>query len=300
MRKKFNIQKKKDLNKISIGTAQFGTFYGIANKIGKLSFSEGKKIVNFSRNININTFDTACDYINAEKILGLIGVNNCNIVSKLPKKVPKNNIAKWVTKSVKKSLKKLKVKKLHAILIHDTKYLSGNQGQELYRGLLNIKKIGLVKKIGISIYNMSELDLILSNFKIDIVQSPFNIFDQRLKSSGWLKKLKKLNIEIHTRSTFLQGLLLMKKNELPKKFKKWNKIFNSWYKLIIKLKKTPQEICLNFVLSHKEIDKVILGFDSLEQFKEITNHVKVHKNPMKKVKVSDKSLLLNPSKWSQI
>ena len=59
MRKKFNIQKKKDLNKISIGTAQFGTFYGIANKIGKLSFSEGKKIVEEAQKRSYRIVDEA-------------------------------------------------------------------------------------------------------------------------------------------------------------------------------------------------------------------------------------------------
>ena len=300
MRKKISSKKKTILNKISIGTAQLGGFYGISNKVGKLSFNEFKKIVVFSRNINVNTFDTASDYKNVEKKLGLIGVNNSKVVSKLSKKIPNNNIFHWVKRSVVKSLNNLKVKKIHAILIHDTKILRGNKGKEIYKGLLNIKKLGLVKKIGISIYNMSELDEVLNNFKIDIVQAPFNFFDQRLKSSGWLKKFKKLNIEIHTRSTFLQGLLLMKKNEIPKKFKKWNKTFNLWFSLIKKMNKTPQEICLNFVLSHKEIDNVILGFDNLEQFKEIVNHAQLGKNSMKKVKVSDKSLLINPSKWNLI
>ena len=50
----------------------------------------------------------------------------------------------------------------------------------------------------------------MSRFKLDMVQLPYNIIDQNFETSGWIKKLKKMNIKIHVRSIFLQGLLLMK------------------------------------------------------------------------------------------
>ena len=39
----------KQINKIVIGTAQFGLDYGIANNLGKMKFQEIKKIINFAR-----------------------------------------------------------------------------------------------------------------------------------------------------------------------------------------------------------------------------------------------------------
>ena len=39
----------KQINKIVIGTAQFGLDYGIANNLGKMKFEEIKKIINFAR-----------------------------------------------------------------------------------------------------------------------------------------------------------------------------------------------------------------------------------------------------------
>ena len=60
-----------ELNKkIIIGTAQFGSNYGVTNKTGELSFSKIKKIVYESSKQNINFFDTSPTYGNAENKLG--------------------------------------------------------------------------------------------------------------------------------------------------------------------------------------------------------------------------------------
>ena len=45
--------------------------------------------------------------------------------------------------------------------------------------------------------------------------------------SNILNDLKKQNIEIHTRTTFLQGLLLLKKNKIPKQFYKYSGYFKN-------------------------------------------------------------------------
>ena len=47
-------------------------------------------------------------------------------------------------------------------------------------------------------------------YNIDVVQIPYNILDKRVIYSGWYRKLKKIGIEVHARSIFLQGLLVNK------------------------------------------------------------------------------------------
>ena len=44
-----------------------------------------------------------------------------------------------------------------------------------------------------------------------MIQCPFNVFDQRLISSGAYKRMKARGIKVHVRSIFLQGLLLKEK-----------------------------------------------------------------------------------------
>ena len=123
-----------------------------------------------------------------------------------------------------------------------------------------------------------------------------NVFDQRVLEDKVIKNLKNNNIEILTRSTFLQGLLLIKKNKLPKKFHPWRKKFNNWYKELDNKKLNAYDVCLNLPLQNKNIDKVLIGIDSFKQFKNIFNHKKITFN-YDKFKSNQSKNLINPSKW---
>ena len=73
-----------ELNKkIIIGTAQFGSNYGVTNKTGQLSFSEIKKIIYEASKQNINFFDTSPTYGNAENKLGKSLKLNSKIITKI-------------------------------------------------------------------------------------------------------------------------------------------------------------------------------------------------------------------------
>ena len=138
---------------------------------------------------------------------------------------------------------------------------------------------------------------IIKNYKINVVQVPYNIFDQRLKESNLINTLKNMNIELHVRSIFLQGLLLLKKNKIPKKFLKWQDKFNLWYKFLKKNKTTALSECLNFVFSNKDIDKIVIGINSIDHLKEIVllkkNFVKRNFETFKSKDVN----LIDPRKW---
>jgi nucleoside-diphosphate-sugar epimerase/aryl-alcohol dehydrogenase-like predicted oxidoreductase len=289
--------KEKLVSKIGIGTLQFGLNYGIANKIGKVSLKEIKKIKKIAQLNKIDLLDTAYAYGDCEKRIGNANFSKFKLVTKLPATKPPKNKLKWVDLSIKNSMKKLKAKSLYCFHIHNSKYLLEKDGEQIYKGLKLAKTKGLIKKIGVSIYTIKELNKILGKFKIDLVLLPFNIFDQRTIKLNTLQKLKKLGVEIHTRSTFLQGLLTMNKKDIPSKFIKYNKYFDNWENISKKLKKSKVEICLQYALSNPYIDKVILGVDSSSQFKELismSNYINFNPN---KIDASKEIDLINPSKW---
>ena len=134
--------------------------------------------------------------------------------------------------------------------------------------------------------------------KIDIVQAPLNIVDRRLETSGWLSELHRNNIEIHSRSTFLQGLLLMPRAKIPAKFNKWSKIWDRWEYELANNNLDAKTVCLSYPLSLKEVDKIIIGVDNIEQLNEI---VLASKKKIKNVNwsfmTSNDQMLLNPSNW---
>jgi aryl-alcohol dehydrogenase-like predicted oxidoreductase len=160
-----------------------------------------------------------------------------------------------------------------------------------------LKEHKLVGKIGISIYHPEELDPILKKFSIDIVQAPFNILDRRLLTSGWLKKLHQMEIEVHVRSVFLQGLLLMDDNTRPDNFSRWQPLWDDWKNWLDKEGLTPVQACLSFVFSQPDIDRIIVGIDSIEQFNEILFSIN-NKIPsfLEQIMTDDMDLII-PSRW---
>ena len=149
-------------------------------------------------------------------------------------------------------------------------------------------------KIGFSTYTPKQIDFLLNNFDFDLVQLPFNVFDNRLIQGGQLKALKKKKIEIHARSIFLQGLLL-DFNNLSDYFLTWKNEFDIYQNVVKESGLSKLEYALNFVLSIKEIDKVLVGVNSKKELKEIVQSVK-DKEELNAYSIDDINLL-NPSLW---
>ena len=256
--------------KLGIGTAQFGSSYGVANRQGRVSQDEAKAILEYAKASGMETLDTAIVYGDSEQCLGEIGIHNWQVVSKLPA-IPEgcSDVATWVINSVTKSLQRLKVKCLYGLLLHQPQQLLAQDGGRLYSVLQHLKRDGLVEKIGISIYDPAELDAICGQYQLDIVQAPFNVLDRRLIESGWLARLAEQNTELHVRSVFLQGLLLMKAEERPEKFNRWQTLWERWDAGLAENNSRPLEVCLAYALSFPEISRVIIGVDSSSQLLEI-------------------------------
>ena len=289
---------RKKISNICLGSANFGSSYGI-NKKKAVKIKEIKKIFNYSKKNNINFLDTAINYQNSEKRIGLINKHNFKIITKLPK-VPKRiiNIEKWVIREIIKSCKRLKIKNLYGLLIHYTSELKDKKkSKEIYKAFNYLLKKKIVKKIGLSIYEPKELDLFFKEYDYQIVQAPINIFDRRLITSGWKKKLLKKNVEIFARSVFLKGLLLRGSNEVPKYFLKWNKKFIKFEEWLIKEKISKVEACIRFVNSIKGVKKIILGVNNLEHFRENLIFFKKNKLIIPKNLSINSGIILNPRKW---
>lgn len=290
------------IEKLAIGTAQFGLDYGIANQTGKIRFDEAQAIISLAKEAGINTLDTATAYGVSEKVLGDIGIDSWKVVTKLPT-LPTDctNVMDWVQKTVLESLDRLKIEKLYALLLHRPLQLLDKEGSNLFDSLSKMKSSGLVEKIGFSIYSPQDIDMLWENFQPDIIQSPFNILDQRLQTSGWLDKLYSCGVEIHARSVFLQGLLLLNFDNRPDKFNRWDDLWKNWHCWLKKEKLSPLQTALGFVLSNEKIHRIVVGMDSIKQLKEILSAAK--KIPARRfpenLAITDENLL-NPSLWDRL
>lgn len=288
-------------SRFAIGTVQFGQTYGIANHAGQVSLGEATAILTFARSVGIDTVDTAIVYGESEERLGEIGMTPFKVVSKLPA-IPEScqDVAAWVNNSVAASLGRLRLNKLHGLLLHRPEQLLGVQGAELYRALDGLRMRGVVEKIGISIYGPDELDTLWHRFRFDIVQAPFSIVDQRMAESGWFDRLRRDGAEVHVRSIFLQGLLLMSEADRPPVFDRWSCIWQRWHAWLEHEELTPLQACLGFALSQPEIDRVVVGVDSLRQLQAILDSTEVScLMPPENLMCEDENLI-NPSRWRDL
>lgn len=290
--------KSKLKDKIIIGTAQFGLDYGIANSLGKMKTGEIKKIIKYARTNNIKDIDTAHAYGDSEKRLGNVGIKNFNVIVKLPATNPTYPYEQWVKKSINSSFKKLKISKADTVLVHNAKFLlDPKMGKKIYEELKRFKNKNIINNIGVSIYSISDLKNIIKKFSMDVVLISLNIFDQRILDKKIIKTLKRRNVKIYTRSTFLQGLLLIPKNRIPIKFNRWKKKFDMWFKELEKNKVSSYDACLDFVLKNKDVDKTLIGIDNFKQFKQIfKDKPKININ-YKKFNSNKINKLINPAKW---
>lgn len=286
--------------KIALGTVQFGIDYGIANTSGQVDRAEAESILDYAKNHGIDTIDTAIAYGSSERCLGEIGVDGYQIVTKLPE-IPDDygNLRLWVERQVRRSLETLGVKSLYALLLHRPRQLLDPDKKDLWHLLLQLKTNGIVAKIGFSIYTPDELDELWDSFKPDLVQAPYNVFDRRLDESGYLQRMNQENVEVHARSIFLQGLLLMSEDSRPAKFSKWAAVWSRWESWLSENGIAPVQAAVSFALSDRRISKVVVGVDSLDQFKNIiTMANNVGKFP-ESFHITD-TRLLNPSDWSSL
>jgi len=283
------------MSKLALGGVQFGIDYGIANTKGQVQIEEVQSILNYAKKNGVNILDTASGYGDSEEVLGKVGVDNFQIITKT------TSIKQGVNGVVRifyQSLKNLKQKKAYGLLIHDIGEIEHKQFDTLLIELARLKRQGLVKKIGVSVYNSQQIDYVLDNFSIDLIQLPINILDQRLINDESLVKLKKHNVEIHARSALLQGLLLMSINAIPSWFEPIKDTLKLFHEEAKKQNLTKLQLALGFVQSLTEIDKVVVGVDSLQQLREIidASSVKVNTAELSNIAINN-SIFLNPSNW---
>ncbi len=260
--------------RIGLGTVQFGCDYGVANLAGQVPFDEVEKILGRAATMGIRILDTAALYGTSEEVIGrIIGPEHpFKIVTKTDKVsgevVTENDIDNMV-RTFELSLGHLTQDFVYGLLIHDVNDLFKPGGQLLVEKLIELQSRGYVKKIGVSVYTPEQVDRLLSIFIPDLIQVPLNILDQRMIENGHLARLKKHDVEIHARSVFLQGLLLMAPDTIDSYFDPIRDHLRELHEVFAKNRVTPLQGALELVLNQPEVDNIIVGVCSLEELEEI-------------------------------
>ena len=283
------------IEKISIGGAQFGFDYGINNKDGTIPQTNLNKILDYAFSQGINSIDTAKSYGDSESKIG-------NYLKERSSMWCVTTKVSNLDTSIEDQLEdtKIKIGKIPDItLAHSLELWRENS----FRNELNsLKKRGLIKKTGVSVYNKKEIINILNKPNdIDVIQLPVNILDTRLVKDDSLKLLYKQGIEIHARSVFLQGMFFLSNSIIKKKFGEAFAAIQFIKSIIKNQNLNLAEFSLLFVINLIPVSKVIIGIDSLKQLKSNIGSInrKIDSNIYQQALSLefDNDNILNPSLW---
>ena len=260
------------MNRIVLGGAQLGLPYGILNGGETLSREEAARILNTAVDHGIDSIDTAIAYGQSESIIGETSQNRFKIISKLPPlPVDISNVSEWVHSQVEGSLSRLKCTSLDALLLHRPQDLTGDQGAELYAAIGSLIAEKIIHRFGVSIYSPNDLEGIIGTFDIHVVQAPLNVFDRRIL--GVTDQLSALNIEVHARSVFLQGVLIANPKDRPQRFEPGSEHFALFDEWVRSSGVSAMSCCMGFALQQPGIAKLVIGTTSAKSLDEIMNSI---------------------------
>lgn len=293
------------LSRLGLGTVQFGMHYGVSNHRGQPGETEVAAILGRAEESGIGYLDTAFAYPNSEALIGrhLPPRSRLKMVTKTAPidgaRIERDDKTR-ILDALARSMERLRVDRLYGLLVHHAADLGKPGWENLVDAMAEARSRGWVSRVGASVYSNDELELVESRFAPDIIQGPFNVLDTRLISSKCFSRLKAAGTEMHARSVFLQGLLLMPPASLPAFFEPVKAPLASLRAKWVEQGTSPLAACVQFALGHPDIDVAIVGVNSLSEFDEILSAAifdPIRANATAEFLPSIDNKYLDPSLW---
>lgn len=248
-----------------VGTAQFGSSYGITNDSGPPDDCDVYELLELAWEHGVRGFDTAPAY-GADKLLGNFfrtnGLQNqVEVLTKVPPLKASTNYKAVIRKTIVDSLEVISCSQIEVLFFHDPADSILFRQDPEYLSELRLEYP--IKNYGISSYSPDDLEFSNPrNFSLSI-QFPYNVLDRRFEAVPMQVGAR------YARSIFLQGLLVSDQ-ELARPVPDHIKRFHRNYHDILRKKSIPAlDYALACVNKSAIVDYLILGFVSAKQFKEI-------------------------------
>lgn len=294
-------------SRLGLGTVQWGMAYGVTNSSGMAAPAAVSSMLITARQAGITLLDTAWAYGDAERVLGEQGklANGFSVVTKTRSLkgmvVSHAEAATVVSDAFNASLTRLGVSKVYGLLAHNADDLLGPLGDTLWALIQSFKSEGRVEKIGCSVYDPTQFFVLQQRYALDLVQLPYNMYDQRYVTSGMAARAKSSGVEVHVRSAFLQGILLGEPGKLPLHFAGVRAHHAALWAQYEALGLSPLQAALGFCLACPDIEKVLVGCERPEQLDGILRAaaVTVSSEDLQRLgqfAVNDEAII-NPSRW---
>ena len=257
--------------KLTIGGAQFGMDYGVTNTTGKITKNEFKKIIDYAIVSKIESIDTAAAYGDSEITIG--NEDNCakfEVDTKISAIIEGNDQDKCdevMDARLSQSQINLRRKEIRVLYFHDNDKNTENR----LKWALQKKNLGIVKEIGLSVYELSEIKTEWIDY-LDTIQIPMSLYDRRAENHPLLKVLVEKEVKIRARSIFMQGLILEKHNNWPSYMSKELKgVHKMVSKEVERQKRSMLELAVEYIRELGVVHEIVVGITSEKELREITN-----------------------------
>ncbi len=250
------------LSKLGLGSGQFGLDRPPLR--GRPAKAEVGDILEVAARARLGVFDLAGRSPQAELEMGDV------MPRPQPFKVCISTVrpdrgADLVEAEARAALARLGVEQAECIFVPTASELFGPHGQAMWNRLRALKDAGVTRKIGISVFASDDPLGLARRFRPDVVQAPASLLDQRLLIDGTLAAIAGLGMEVHLRSIFLNGLLLLPPDRAPSHLKAAATRISRARRLIAEGKSDPLQAALGFALSRPEASAVLVGVASARE-----------------------------------
>jgi len=265
------------ISQLTLGTAQLGSGYGIANKEGKLKTQQAFDLLNEATQLGITYFDTASAYGDSEILLGQYFKKNVSqrplkIITKIKALKFNDHVStgqadETLEKEIAGSLNRLEVSQIPLVMFHHFEDLLWNN-HYLLKKLTTGEYKSKVSQIGVSVYDPAEALHALQIAEVSAIQIPSNLLDMRFINVHFFEKAQQSKKEIYVRSLYLQGLLLMNAKDIPSELQELLIFREILEKIAGSLNMTLPQMTFAFLNHFKKDLHYVVGCETIPQLRE--------------------------------
>ena len=283
------------MTQLILGTAQLGSAYGITNARGRLADDEVRSVLELARASGIVTFDTAADYGDSQRRLGMFAPPGGRYVTKFslpPTAVPDADSLYG------RSMADLHVSGLAGLMFHKMKDLDDPRAGRTIELMKEARHQGAVERIGVSIYDDTDLAKALQTFPgLTLMPFPGNILDGHLLDSPVMEELHASGVELHVRSAFLQGILLADPTALSPFFAPLAPALVHLATVASQNGTTVLGLALRYLRDHPLVDGVVVGATTTAELEAILAEWRLTESGIVSTDLRVPRSLLDPRLW---
>lgn len=255
---------------LALGTVQFGMAYGLSGGKRLLPDRDVRMLLELAFERGVTILDTAPVYGDIESRIGSLSEGlEFRIVSKippLPNDLDDSEAAQWALECAQSSRRRLGPK-LYALLFHRAEDLLYVRGDKVWTALAKWASRENIR-VGVSGYDLELVRSLFETHQMSIAQLPGNALDQRISTAFSDIQPRP---ELHLRSAFLQGLLLLPIEAAIRIVPAANAALQRWHRWVKAQGITPLRGALSVVKTFKDVSACVVGVDNIGQLTELLN-----------------------------